>query len=203
MPGGDRRAQESALPCYERRLVITLCATALGAAALLDRYGRCGAIDRANARAPFDAIVVLGCRVFPDGRPSLSLERRARRAAELFHEGLARRLVTTGGLGDAPITEAAAAARIARSMGVPEEALVREGASTTTRENAMESARIIGGGRVLLVTDSYHVFRAERVFRRHFDVAIGVGALGPRHARLRGALREVVAVTSYAARGLL
>lgn len=177
----------------------TLSVAYLGAAALLDRHGR----RRPPEGHAFDAIVVLGCRVFEDGRPSDSLARRARHAAALFHEGLAPRIVMTGGLGTAPITEARAAADIAVSLGVPDEALVLEERSTSTEENAREAAARTDARRVLVVTDSYHVFRAERVFRRHFDDAVGAGSIGPTSARVRGALREVGAVVGYALRGRL
>ncbi len=181
-------------------MIVTLSALSLaylGAAALLDRHGR----RRVSGR--FDAIVVLGCRVFADGRPSVSLEGRATKAAALFHEGLAPRVVLTGGLGDAPVSEARAAARIVEALGVPPDALVLEERSTSTEENAREAARLIDAARVLVVTDAYHVFRAERVFRRHFDEATGVGSVGPPSARARGALREVAAVAGYALRGRL
>ncbi|MBX3274359.1 MAG: YdcF family protein [Sandaracinaceae bacterium] len=171
----------------------------LGAAALLDWRGRRPPPDGAT----FDAIVVLGCRVLPDGRPSASLEGRARRAGELFHEGRAERIVLTGGVGDAPISEARAAAAVLEALGVPRDALVLEEVSTTTEENAREAAARVGPMRVLVVTDAYHVVRAARVFARHFPEVAATGSLGPPSARAKGALREVVALAAYAARGRL
>ncbi|MCB9597386.1 MAG: YdcF family protein [Sandaracinaceae bacterium] len=179
-------------------MLLTLGALYLGAAVLLDRHGR-----RALSSDRFDAIVVLGCRVHRTGRPSASLERRARRAAELWHEGRAPTVVLTGGLGDAPISEARAAAAILERLGVPTEALVLEERSTTTEENAREAAALVEARRVLVVTDAYHVLRAERVFRRHFGHAVGSGSIGPTSARVRGALREVAALGAYALRGRL
>ncbi|MCA9608624.1 MAG: YdcF family protein [Myxococcales bacterium] len=177
----------------------TLSLAYLGAAALLDRHGR----RRPPEGHAFDAIVVLGCRVFEDGRPSASLAGRARHAAALFHEGVAPQIVLTGGPGTAPISEARAAADVALSLGVPSHALILEERSTTTEENAREAAALVDARRVLVVTDAYHVFRAERVFRRHFEEAVGAGSIGPGTARARGALREVVAVLGYALRGRL
>jgi len=177
---------------------LTLGGLYLGAAALLDRYGQ-----QDPGAETFDAIVVLGCRVFADGRPSASLERRVNRAVQLFRQNKAPRIILTGGLGDSPISEARAAARIAEGLGVPTDALVLEERSTTTEENAREAARSTDASRVLVVTDSYHVFRAERVFGRHFASARGTGSLGPRSARIRGSLREVAALLAYAVRGRL
>ena len=43
------------------------------------------------------AIVVLGARVRPDGRPSAALERRMRVAISLYQAGVAPRLLLSGG----------------------------------------------------------------------------------------------------------
>ena len=65
----------------------TLSLAYVGGAVWLDRHGR-----RAPARDRYDAIVVLGCRVRPDGTASPALARRTRHAARLYREGLAPRL---------------------------------------------------------------------------------------------------------------
>lgn len=185
-----------------KRVLWTL--TALGtsylvAAAWLDRRGQ-----RPLPEERYDAIVVCGCAVRPDGTASPSLARRARLASELFEGGLAPRLVLTGGVGTHPPSEAAAAAVIARRAGVPSEALILEDRSTSTEENAREAAAEIGAeARVVVVTDAYHVVRAERVFGRHFRAVTGVGAVGPVSQRVRGALREVTALAAYGALGRL
>lgn len=183
-------------------MLLTLGAASLGyvsAAVLLDRYGR-----RTIAEAPFDAIIVLGCRVLADGRPSASLARRTDRAVELYHRGLAPTLIFTGGVGPGtPVSEAHAMARIARAQGVPDRDMMLEDRSTSTEENAREAAAQSEARRVLIVTDAYHVFRSERVFRRYFDHAVGTGSVGPTTARVRGALREVAALVGYGLRGRL
>ena len=111
--------------------------------------------------------------------------------------------VFTGGVGVTPPAEAVVAAELARSLGVPPDALLTEATSTSTEENAREAAAVLGGGRVLVVSDSYHVFRCERVFARYFDEVRGAGSLSPVRARSRGSLREVLAVGWYAVRGRL
>ncbi|MCA9708261.1 MAG: YdcF family protein, partial [Myxococcales bacterium] len=147
---------------------------------------------------------VLGCRVFPDGRPSFALSTRVRIAAELFAEGRADRLVLTGGVGDGGVAEAEVAASLAESLGVPRSALVLETRSTSTEQNARFAAEVIEGRRVLIVTDAYHVFRSERVFARYFDEVHGVGTVNPRWwPRIRGALREVIAIAGYGLQGRL
>jgi uncharacterized SAM-binding protein YcdF (DUF218 family) len=166
----------------------------------LDRYGQ----GRPAPEGRWDAIVVLGCRVFPDGQPSTALAQRVRMAAELYAAGRADTLVLTGGLGDAGVVEAEVAAGLAESLGVPRTAMVLETRSTSTEQNARFAAEAIAGRRVVVVTDAYHVLRSERVFARHFDEAHVVGTVNPRWwPRVQGALREVVALAGYAAQGRL
>jgi uncharacterized SAM-binding protein YcdF (DUF218 family) len=56
-----------------------------------------------------------------------------------------------------------------RNLGVESDCMVLEERSTTTHENAVESARVLkqsGIAKVILVTDGASLYRAERCFRR-------------------------------------
>lgn len=66
----------------------------------------------------------------------------ARRAAELYHQGYAPRVLFTGGLGRntlglLPETEAARFARVAMECGVPAADIIQEDRSTNTKENIL------------------------------------------------------------------
>ncbi len=182
---------------WQGRVVLGLLGTWFIAAGVLDHYGQ-----REPARGQkWDAIVVAGCRVHPDGQPSIALARRTRLAVRLWKEGFAPKIVFTGGTGEGKISEAAAAAGIARTQGVPAQAIVIEDRSTNTEENARFARELLGQARVLVVTDSFHVFRARRVFARHFAEAGGAGSVGMTWPRTRGAVREVGAIAWYALNG--
>jgi uncharacterized SAM-binding protein YcdF (DUF218 family) len=170
----------------------------LCAAALLDAWGH-----RVPPDGPYDLIVVAGCRVRPDGTPSLALQRRTDAAVSLWRSGLAPRVVFTGGVGDYPPSEASVAARHAVTLGLPPSAIGVEERSTSTEENARFAALEHPAQRVLVVTDSYHVFRAERVFARHYPVARGVGSAPALWVRAKGSAREVGAVLYYGLTGRL
>jgi vancomycin permeability regulator SanA len=169
-----------------------LCAAGLDA---------CG--QRSPPVGPFDAIIVAGCHLMPDGSPSEPLKRRTALAVSLWQSGLAPTLILTGGTGEHPPAEAVAAAAYATSLGVPEAALLVEDRSTSTAENAAFAAELSDARQIIVVTDSYHVFRAERVFGRHFGDATGMGSIAPTDARITGSLREVAALGWYAVRGRL
>lgn len=180
------------------RVVVAAAVLWTTAAVALDTWGK-----RQAPEGRYDAIVVAGCRVFPDGRPSPALEWRVRKAVDLYRAGVAPRIVFTGGLGTYPPTEAQASARLAAELGVPRSAMVLEDRSTSTEENARNAAVSVTARRVIVVTDAYHVFRARRVFDRHFDEVDAVGSTYGYWVRVRGAYREVLAVAKYAAFGAL
>ncbi len=169
-----------------------------GLALLLDRYGQ-----RAIPEGSWDAIIVAGCRVDPGGIPSPALRNRTELAVDHYQRGRAPLLLFTGGTGAHPPSEAAAAARHARQLGVPDSAILLEDTSTSTEENARNSAARHPLRRVLVVSDSYHVFRAGRVFARHFEQVETDGSLAPLWPRALGAMREVLAICWYAVRGRL
>ncbi|MFO0618613.1 MAG: YdcF family protein [Polyangiaceae bacterium] len=136
-------------------------------------------------RAPL-AIVVLGCRIDPSGRPGAAATRRADAALRAFRAGLAPRIVASGGRrwplrgalrdGGAPrsVAEASAMSRYLVAEGAPESALFRELASMNTAENAIYTRallqRITGDraphARVFVATCAWHLPRALEAFRR-------------------------------------
>lgn len=175
---------------------------------VLDRWG-----SRVLPQDSYDAIIVAGCRVTPDGRASPALKRRTARAVQLWREGYAPVIVFTGGVGEYPPSEAQAASDHAARLGLPRQAMVLEEQSTSTEENARFAARLLGergeegrragARRVLVVTDSYHAWRAEHVFARYFPEVFALGSQPSRSVRARGALREVLAVAWYGVAGRL
>jgi len=184
----------------KRALIVPVVALLawFGAAVGLDHYGGEEAVE-----GSWDLIIVAGCRVNPDGSPSLALQRRVDRALEIYEQGVAPAVVFTGGTGDHGGSEADAAGSYAVSRGLPASALLLEDQSNSTEENARFAAERFPAQRVLVVSDSYHIFRVERVFGRYYPTAVGVGSTPRPWWRLRGSLREVLAVGWYGVTGRL
>jgi len=122
------------------------------------------------------AMVVLGGGIHPS-RSAVTppnLESSADRvwyAARLYHAGKAPLLVLSGGSDPRTSvgTEAEAMRELLRDLGVPDLALLLEGKSRTTRENAIYSAELLrsrGIRRVLLVTSALHMHRAKKLFEQ-------------------------------------
>jgi uncharacterized SAM-binding protein YcdF (DUF218 family) len=115
-----------------------------------------------------DAIVVLGCRVLPSGRPTTAAARRAAKAAEAYLEGIAPHVIASGGRRWGALIEADMLRRELLRAGVPDSAVTRELWSLTTHENAIFSAELLrrlGAERVAVVTCEWHVGRAIANFR--------------------------------------
>jgi uncharacterized SAM-binding protein YcdF (DUF218 family) len=119
-----------------------------------------------------DAIVVLGNRppVDDEGRVMPETERRIRHGVALFHADAAPVLIVTGGADARGIVEADVMAQIARELGVPRAAIVRERRARDTVENARYSVALCPRRdrsrpcRVIVVSSPYHLRRATRLF---------------------------------------
>lgn len=129
-----------------------------------------------------DLIVVLGGGLAPPDAslpyPDLSdAADRVWHAARLYHAGRAPRILVSGGnvwpdgepaADRVRASEAAAMRRFLLDLGVPADAILLEGNSRTTRENAIDTAAILrreGLKQVLLVTSALHMPRALAAFR--------------------------------------
>ena len=98
---------------------------------------------------------------------------RADTAITLWKAGWAPIIVFSGAAIDPEsVSSAEIMRREALRQGVPENAVLVEGASTTTEENAAEVAKLMTGRKLrsaILVTSPYHQRRAAFEFHRAFD----------------------------------
>jgi uncharacterized SAM-binding protein YcdF (DUF218 family) len=92
-------------------------------------------------------------------------------AARLFHAGIAPIVVLTGGgnLNVSINSEAEDMRKFMSALGVPTEAMVLEGLSSNTRQNAQFTADILfpkGINKIILVTSALHMRRAVASFEK-------------------------------------
>ena len=147
-----------------------------------------GEFDRA------DAALVLGARVWPDGRPSLFLRQRVEAGVALYERGLVAKLIMTGaGENREGLDETAAMERTALELGVPTPDLVLDPSGHDTRASAL-NARSAGISSVIVCSQEFHLPRAVWLCR-----SVGLDAQGAfppilvrRHTAL-GYMREVPA----------
>ena len=123
---------------------------------------------------PADVIVVLGAAEYR-GRPSPVLEARLNHALFLYHQGLASRILTTGGAGGDPtFTEAEVGRAYLSRRGVPSEAIISETQGSSTVESTVAAAEIMQRldlKSCIVVSDGYHIYRVKKMLEfRGIDV---------------------------------
>ena len=111
-----------------------------------------------------DCIIVLGAKVRPDRQPSTALLKRLEKALECYESGLAPVIIVCGAQGtDEPCTEAEAMKEWLVERGVPADAVIEEGKSTSTEENLANAKAIMeerGMSTCIVTTNAYHLTRA-------------------------------------------
>jgi uncharacterized SAM-binding protein YcdF (DUF218 family) len=115
---------------------------------------------------PADAIVVLGAAQY-NGRPSPVLKARLDHAYELFKDGYAQAIITTGSYGPDPnFSEAQVGTKYLVQRGIDVTKIVTEQGSGTTYDSIRAASNLIhqkGWGSALVVSDGFHLFRVKKM----------------------------------------
>lgn len=147
---------------------------------------------------PADAIVVFGAAEY-SGHPSPVLRARLDHAFDLFQQGIAPVVITTGGAASDPsFSEGGVGRDYLRRRGIPERDLIAETQGSDTAQSAVRVAVIMranGLHSCVAVSDAYHVFRIRRLLEHE---GVGPVYVAPRpgsvpHSilqRIYAALRE-------------
>jgi uncharacterized SAM-binding protein YcdF (DUF218 family) len=108
-----------------------------------------------------DVLILLSAALDDRGGISFSSYWRARHALLAWQTGGFKKIVISGGGGPGILNYLIA-------EGIPREVMVAEWESTNTRENGIETARLIQDmpGKKVLLTSDFHMYRAIRVFRK-------------------------------------
>lgn len=113
-----------------------------------------------------DAVIVLGCKVSANGRPSLMLSRRIDAAYSYLSENQDVICVVSGGQGaNEPYSEAAVMKAYLVEMGIDEQRILLEDKSTSTGENLEFSLELlrqegIQAENIAVITDCFHQLRS-------------------------------------------
>lgn len=117
-------------------------------------------------------IVVLGggYTFNPDWPPSANLINnslaRVTEGVRLWHANPGSKLIFTGAAAQGnPVTSASVAARVAQSLGVPAQDILRVDSARDTEEEAAGTQALVGNAPFLLVTSASHLPRAIRFFQ--------------------------------------
>ena len=127
----------------------------------------------------YEALIVLGAQVKPDGEPSLQLQWRLEKAAEAYQQKKVP-VVVCGGQGkNEPAPEAEVMRDVLVSIGVDEDMILTDTTSVSTHSNISNAMALLADRsvtKVLIVTSDYHLPRALAIADEHGLTAYGIGA---------------------------
>ena len=167
-----------------RLLSIFLCLCILGVTALtvinsivkLSTGDQIIISEEAAKLEDIDCILVLGCFVKDDGRPSDMLFDRLTRGVELYDLGAAPKLLMSGDHGREEYDEVAAMKQFAIDKGIPSEDVFMDHAGFSTYESIYHAKEIFQADKILIVTQEYHLYRALYIANQLGVEAYGVSS---------------------------
>lgn len=143
-----------------------------------------------------EAIVVLGASVYADGTPSGVLQDRLDDGISLYFAGVAPVIVMSGDNGTETYTETDAMRDYAMGRGVPSSAIICDGEGFSTYESMYRAHFVYGFDRIVVATQTYHLYRAIYVAQGLGMEALGVASdYHDYENQMRFDLREIPART--------
>jgi len=152
-------------PSFGRIMALILLVAVLAFAWTCFRIMWVGSKNEAQSA---DAIVVFGAAEY-SGRPSPVYRARLDHALELFKQGIAPVVITTGGSAlDPRFSEGGVGRDYLMSHGIPERSLIAETQSANTAQSAKRVAVIMranGMHKCVAVSDAFHMFRVKQMLQ--------------------------------------
>ena len=149
-----------------------------------------------------DFLIILGCGLNKNGKPTPLLQGRIDRAIEFDQyqrktTGKQLTFITSGGQGpDEIVSESSAMKQYLMEHGIPESRIIEEDRSVNTHQNMLFSKEKIMAvnpeGKIAFATTNYHVFRSGLHARRVKMKALGMGAETKWYFWPNAAVREFV-----------
>lgn len=131
-----------------------------------------GVVDECKSIDP-QCILVLGCAVWADNKPSPMLRDRLDAAIELYRKGTAPKILLSGDNSVKEYSEPDCMLQYTLEQGVPEEDIFLDFAGFSTYDSVYRAHAVYRVDRMVIVTQKYHLFRALKI-----SDAIGITAKG-------------------------
>lgn len=129
--------------------------------------------DEASDISGADMIIVLGCGVKADGRPSDMLYDRISAGASLFGKSDIPVILMSGDSENEGYDEVTPMKEYAEKAGVPEDRILTDGLGLSTFESIYRAKTEFGAKKIIIVTHKYHLTRALYIARE-----LGMDAYG-------------------------
>lgn len=116
--------------------------------------------EEAKGLTDVDCILVLGAGVWNGNRPSPMLEDRLQQGIWLYRDGVSDRLLMSGDHGRKDYDEVNVMKQYAIAEGIPSADIFMDHAGFSTYESMYRARDIFKAGKVIIVTQEYHLYRA-------------------------------------------
>ena len=168
----------------KRCIFVLLCLAILGGIAVLAVNGYVKAVGGKHILSPeeaaqlsdVDCILVLGCQVKDNGRPSDMLKDRLTRGIEVYNLGAAPKILMSGDHGREEYDEVSTMKQYAIEAGVPSENIFMDHAGFSTYESMYRAKEIFQADKVIIITQKYHLYRALYIAEKLGIEAYGVAS---------------------------
>ena len=165
-------------------LIILICLAIIGVATIIGVNGYVKKIGGNNIITPeeaaelndVDCIVVLGCQVKDNGKPSDMLADRLKRGIELYEQGSAPKIIMSGDHGRTEYDEVNTMKQVAIDSGVPSSDIFMDHAGFSTYESLYRAKEIFEADKLIIVTQEYHLYRAVYIAEQLGIEAYGVNS---------------------------
>ncbi len=162
-------------------LIILICLAIIGAVSVLGVNSYVKYNGGKNIVAPEDAvelkdvdcIIVLGCQVKNDGKPSDMLADRLIRGIDLYKQGVAPKIIMSGDHGQKVYDEVNTMKQYAIDADIPSIDIFMDHAGFSTYESIYRAKEIFKADRIVVVSQNYHLYRALYIAQK-----LGVEAYG-------------------------
>ena len=176
--------QEKAKRRLIRVGIVCLCLCLLGACCIFGINTYVVQSTRKQILSPTDAatltdvdcILVLGCYVNENGKPSTMLSHRLQRGVELYKSSAAPKILMSGDHGRYTYDEVTAMRQYALDAGIPSEDIFLDHAGFSTYESIYRAKAIFQAKKVIVVSQKYHLHRALQIANAFGLEAYGVAA---------------------------
>jgi SanA protein len=119
-----------------------------------------GQIRPVGDLAPAQGVLLLGARVFADGRVSHIVEDRIATAVEVYRTGKARKILVSGDHGTRYYDEVNTIKKKLLAAGVPEEDIFLDHAGFNTYDSVYRARDVFRATSLVIVTQRFHLDRA-------------------------------------------
>ncbi len=178
-------------------LILTGGLAAIGAIVVyyrIERMARPRIHDRPDNVPPHAVALVLGARVYRDGRLSAMLEDRVASAVDLYRARKVKKLLMSGDNSTRNYDEVTAMRDHAIRLGVPADDVVRDFAGFRTFDSVYRARDLWGVRSMVIVSQDFHLPRSIYIAQRLGVDAVGLSADRRQYLSIqRAEAREVLA----------